>query len=269
MESSYPLPPHPITSSSFLHGPVTAHEKRSWHTDPSLSMTSILIRSRPCFSALPVLVVSASPTDGLKPKMTKVSPLLPLQGVFRPGEASQPLAASRFLRRCILEVAGGNFIVRCFAFGGRHGAGGDSASLGAVREPGQRTCRRHNRSSEPHNWGRRSSGRCRRTRSSRCRKLCCRSASRGPVSAAGCVRHIRRTKLCRSYHSHRNCGSHAFRTDAHVSDCSGAAAVRSHPTNDRRTAACSRRPRRIHVAGGGAAPNVPRRRPVNEPVRAE
>ena len=68
-----PSPPHP--SSTVLQRRI-----KKGHGTPILrcAMTSILIRSGPCRSALPVGVVSANPADGLKPKLTIVRPLLTL-----------------------------------------------------------------------------------------------------------------------------------------------------------------------------------------------
>jgi hypothetical protein len=65
------------------HAPYGSADPRTkkGHGTPILrcAMTSILIRSRPCCSALPVIVVSASLTDGLKPKRAIVGPFLSLK----------------------------------------------------------------------------------------------------------------------------------------------------------------------------------------------
>jgi hypothetical protein len=75
-------------------------------------MTSILIRSSPRRSALPVGFVSASPPDGLKPKMPEV---LPLERAFRPGKAPQAMAT-----RGLFGHRGGGFHLGSIAADFRH-----------------------------------------------------------------------------------------------------------------------------------------------------
>lgn len=97
-----------------IHPPSCNGARKKGHGTPILrcAMTSILIRSRPCCFDLPVIVLSANPTDGLKPKLTIAGSLLPLQRAFREREAAITFAARGFLQ--------GKFIIRELSVGCRH-----------------------------------------------------------------------------------------------------------------------------------------------------